>query len=294
MLSQLLILSLAAEAKLPKAMEYLDARQQAWADFKPAQSASGTCISCHTGFGYLLAHKGDHPLRSALQKRLDEGDSRKGVMPSVESVLTAALMPSDAALERMWKFQIREGEHKGAWNWFDLKLDPWETADSKYFGAALAAVAASQSKSPADQLADLRGYLERKRAGQPLHNRIVLLWTQKSFLAKQERKELESALLDAQAKDGSWTLASLGPWAKAPQGEGDAYATALAAYTLKRAGLGNHKSFRKATEWLAAHQDAASGSWKATSMNKTYPPGSMMEGFMSDAATAYAVAALQP
>jgi hypothetical protein len=294
MLVELLMLTMAAEANLPKAVEYLDARQQAWGEFKPAQSASGTCISCHTGFGYLLVHKGDHPLRSALQKRLAEGDARKGVMPSVESVLAAALMPSDAALERMWKFQIREGEHKGAWNWFALKLDPWETEDSKYFGAALAAVAASTSKSPADQLAELRSYLERKRAGQPLHNRVVLLWTQKGFLAKQERKELEKALLDAQAKDGSWTLASLGPWAKPPQGEGDAYATALAAYTMKRAGLSKHKSFRKAAEWLASHQDASSGSWKATSMNKTYPSGSMMEGFMNDAATAYAVAALQP
>lgn len=293
MLSQLLMLALAAEANLPKAIEYLDARQQAWADFKPAQSASGTCISCHTGFGYLLAHKGDHPLRSALQKRLTDGDARKGVMPSVESVLAAVLMPSDAALERMWKFQIREGEHKGSWNWFDLKLDPWETSDSKYFGAALAAVAASRSKSPPDQFAELRGYLERKRSGQPLHNRLVLLWTQKDFLAKQERKELEMALLNAQAKDGSWTLASLGPWAKALQGEGDAYATALAAYTLKRAGLAKHKSFRRASEWLASRQDAASGAWKASSMNKTYPAGSMMEGFMNDAATAYAVAALQ-
>lgn len=294
MLSQLLTLALAADANLPKAVAYLDARQQAWADFKPAQSAGGTCISCHTGFGYLLAHQGEHPLRGALQKRLTGGDARKGVMPSVESVLAAVLMPSDAALERMWKFQIREGEHKGAWNWFDLKLDPWETADSKYFGAALAAVAASESKPPKDQLEELRAYLERKRSGQPLHNRIVLLWTRKGFVAKQERKEIEKALLDAQAKDGSWTLAALGPWAKAPQGEGDAYATALAAYTLKRAGLGMHKSFRKASEWLAVHQDVASGSWKATSMNKTYPAGSMMEGFMSDAATAYAVAALQP
>lgn len=294
MLSSILMLTLAAEANLPKAVEYLDARQQAWGEFKPAQSASGTCVSCHTGFGYLLAHKGEHPLRSALQKRLAEGDARKGVMPSVESVLMAALMPSDAALERMWKFQIREGEHKGAWNWFDLKLDPWETADSKYFGAALAAVAASGAKAPADRVADLRGYLERKRAGQPLHNRLVLLWAEKGFLAKQERKELEKALLAAQAKDGSWNLAALGPWAKAPTGEGDAYATALAAYTLKRAGLAKHKSFRKASEWLAAHQDAASGSWKATSMNKTYPADSMMHGFMNDAATAYAVAALQP
>jgi hypothetical protein len=287
------MLTMAVEADLPKAVEYLDARQRQWGEFKPAQSANGTCISCHTGFGYLLVHTGKHPLRDALQKRLAEGDARKGVMPSVESVLVAALMPSEAALERMWKFQIREGEHQGAWNWFDLKLDPWETGDSKYFGAALAAVAASLSKAPVEQMKDLREYLERKRAGQPLHNRMVLLWAPKGFLNRPERKELEKALLSAQAEDGSWTLASIGPWAKAPAGEGDAYATALAAYTLKRAGLAKHKSFKKASGWLATHQDA-SGSWKASSMNKSYPAGSMMEGFMSDAATAYAVAALQP
>src|ERR1043165_5308674 len=37
------------------AARYLDARQQAWFDWKTAQSADGPCVSCHTGLTYLIA-----------------------------------------------------------------------------------------------------------------------------------------------------------------------------------------------------------------------------------------------
>jgi len=40
---------------------YLDARQQAWENFKTAQAPPGTCVSCHTGVGYIL-------LRQALNE----------------------------------------------------------------------------------------------------------------------------------------------------------------------------------------------------------------------------------
>jgi hypothetical protein len=47
----------------------------------------------------------------------------------------------------------------------------------------------------------------------------------------------------------------------------------------------------RALVWLRAHQDPG-GYWDAVSMNHAYPPGSMMERFMRDATTSYAVLAL--
>src|SRR5215467_1705042 len=66
----LLVLALAAQAWAadwnPKlAAEYLDGRQKDWFAWKQAQSASGPCVSCHTGLTYLLA-------RPALRRVLRE------------------------------------------------------------------------------------------------------------------------------------------------------------------------------------------------------------------------------
>ena len=37
------------------AARYLDERQKQWFEWKPAASANGPCVSCHTGMTYLLA-----------------------------------------------------------------------------------------------------------------------------------------------------------------------------------------------------------------------------------------------
>jgi hypothetical protein len=49
------------------AARYLDARQKAWFEWKPAASVDGPCVSCHTGMTYLLA-------RPALRRALGETD----------------------------------------------------------------------------------------------------------------------------------------------------------------------------------------------------------------------------
>jgi len=48
----------------------------------------------------------------------------------------------------------------------------------------------------------------------------------------------------------------------------------------------------KALQWLRTHQDAATGTWEATSMNKHFEPGGMQDQFMRDAATSFASLAL--
>jgi hypothetical protein len=99
-----------------------------------------------------------------------------------------------------------------------------------------------------------------------------------------------------QQTDGSSTVAALGPWKEhpaAPPAVGaSAYATAFAA-SLEQAGVPrSNPKLRKALNWLRAKQDPQFGCWAADSMNKRREPGNMPEGFMRDAATAFAALAL--
>jgi hypothetical protein len=71
-----------------------------------------------------------------------------------------------------------------------------------------------------------------------------------------------------------------------------AYATSLAAFTLRQAGIpSSEKRMSKALQWLESHQDPG-GFWEAKSMNKLRDPESVPFQFMRDAATSYAVLAL--
>ena len=92
-------------------------------------------------------------------------------------------------------------------------------------------------------------------------------------------------------------MESLGPFtvheAAPPSSGTNSYATGLVAFVLRKAGVaGSDPKMKRALEWLRAHQDAASGSWEAGSMNKRFEPDSMQIRFMRDAATAFASMAL--
>ncbi len=149
------------------AARYLDGRQKEWFSWKPAMSADGPCVSCHTGMTYLLA-------RPALRTRLKEsaptmyevglldrlrakvGEKPTGALQGVETIFTAMFLSredamktmsahSQKAFDQLWSLQGTDGPSKGGWRWYAANLDPWENGESGRYGAALAAVALMQT-----------------------------------------------------------------------------------------------------------------------------------------------------
>ena len=295
------------------AAQYLDSRQKEWFVWPRANAAAKPCVSCHTGVTYLLARPAlgkalgeDTPtvyetgLLASLRSRMDQKEPAAAPGLGVESILAARFLATGEALERMWALQVREGAAKGAWNWFSLDRDPWEMAESRFYGAALAAMAVPAKDHGRPAARELVAYLQREQAAQPLHNRLMLLWASAAFpevLPAAARRAMVDEVWKQQQSDGSWTMDALGPFQahpKAPRpGGGNAYATAFAAYAIEQAGgdAANPKLAR-ALAWLGAHQDPECGCWQAVSMNEQYEPGSMQSKFMSDAATSFAVLAL--
>jgi len=324
------------------AAEYLDSRQREWFAWPAAKAKGGPCVSCHTGITYLLVRPG---LRRALgesepttyERGLLDGLRARVAMKSpqelspgakepfasqhlgVESILSALLLTmqdsgsatlsADAkqAFDRLWSLQNQEGAAKGAWPWFNLNLDPWETPDSAFHGAALAALAAGTAPAGyRDQpeirkhIAALTDYLRREQQAQPLHNRLTLLWASSKLpaaLPESMRKPLIDEVLRKQQADGGWTLESLGsfkPHPKAPVSTGsNSYATGFAVFVLEQAGLARSRpELIRAFDWLRSHQNRQFGYWTAESMNKPYEPDSMPVRFMQDAATSFAAMAL--
>ena len=307
------------------AADYLDARQKEWFEWPTAKRAGGPCVSCHTGVTYLLARPAlrrvlgeDRPTRyetglvDALRARLDEKvlpvSKEPKTLPNLgtESIF-GALFLGEPAFDRLWSLQIADGSARGSWPWFEFNLDPFETSDSSFIGASLAALAVTgapaEYRGRADvqpHIADLARFLKDAQSSQPLHNRLVLLWAAAALpdaITKTAQQAIIAETLRKQQPDGSWRPASLGPWkshADAPaEDPADTYTTAVAAFCLQKAGVfPSDPNLARALDWLRAHQDRQSGAWAARSMNKRYPDGSMQVRFMQDAATAFAVLAL--
>jgi squalene-hopene/tetraprenyl-beta-curcumene cyclase len=325
--------TLAAEWDPRTAAQYLDARQKEWFAWPVARAAGGACLSCHTNMTYLLARPvlrrvlGESQPTEWEKGQLDALRTRAAIQTAkefapkaaqekaaqgfgVETVLAALLLPTPdtiPALDRMWTMQRRDGSAKGAWPWFELDLDPWETSASPYYGASLAAIAVAAA--PADyrkrppvkeRIADLTAYLQGGQAAQPLHNRLALVWAATKLhglLPEAARRAIVEEALEKQQADGGWTTESIGPWTtheKAPPDTGsNAYATAWTTFVLRQVGVSRRDPrLGRAIRWLESHQDRTTGAWPAMSMNKQYPENSMQIRFMQDAATAFAVMAL--
>jgi squalene-hopene/tetraprenyl-beta-curcumene cyclase len=313
------------------AAEYLDGRQQKWSEWPRAQSANGACVSCHTGMTYLIARpalrrtlgeSGPTKHEVALLDRLrsNVGAKPPAALRDVEVTFAALFLAmnepgartlsadAEKAFEQLWALQLKDGASAGAWKWYSVNLDPWEMPESTFFGAALAALAVGSA--PAEYRARpevqasvqrLSQYLEANVASQPLHNRVALLWAASKLpdvIPSSLRQRILDDVFAAQRDDGAWVISALGPFnahegAPALTPATDAgYATGFTTFVLQQAGTPKRDPrLQRALGWLRSHQDEG-GTWGATSLNKTYPDGSMEQLFMRDAATAFAAAAL--
>jgi squalene-hopene/tetraprenyl-beta-curcumene cyclase len=210
------------------------------------------------------------------------------------------------ALEQMWAEQLTTGEHRGAWAWLEFQNAPWE-GSSRYYGATVAALAvgaapASYRSRPEvqERIKLLRDYLLRERAAQMAIDRVMLLWastTVPGLLTKEQQKEIVDEALAKQQDDGGFSLSAfVAGWKRHDdtplESKSDGYATGLITYTLIQAGVPRDDArIKRATAWLGTHQEI-DGRWLAWSLNKNRDLGSDIGKFMSDAATAYAVMAL--
>jgi len=193
----------------------------------------------------------------------------------LDSQMTGKLQPATRqALDRIWELQ----QPNGAWTWNHTNLAPLEYDD--YFGAVYAALGVgaapdgySQTPEAQKGLAKLRTYFQKNPAPN-LHHKVWLLWASTKMdhlMTPAARQQTIEELWKLQQGDGGWSLPSL--WKPSPmrakdkQAASDGYATGLAIYVLKQAGLSpSDPRMAKGLAWLKTHQ-RESGRWFTPSLN---------------------------
>ena len=243
------------------------------------------------------------------------GPGKTAESHATEAVLNAVILASyDArqghlrpitrtAFDAAWDLQ----QETGGWKWQDFHLAPWESGQSAYQGAALLMFEAgsapdgyAKEAAVLSHLERLRVYLRGQYAEQPLLNQLYVLWASTKIpglLTNDERKTLLSSVQSLQQSDGGWNLSSLDGWKRvdktAQPSESDGFATSLAVLVMEESHTSRRNSaVKRGQVWLEQHQQK-DGDWLASSMNKQRDPESDAGRFMSDAATAYAVLALE-
>jgi squalene-hopene/tetraprenyl-beta-curcumene cyclase len=144
----------------------------------------------------------------------------------------------------------------------------------------------------------MRVYLRAHYAAQPLLNQLYVLWASQydaTLLTTDERKALLATLQRDQQPDGGWNTFAIDNHKRvddspAPTAS-DGYATAVAVLALETTGPHNDPTLTRGIAWLSTHQQP-NGAWAAESINKHRNPDTDPALFMTDAATAYAVLAL--
>jgi len=212
------------------------------------------------------------------------------------------------ALDNMWSLQLKTGDMKGSWAWLQFHNAPWE-GDSQFYGTALAAIAVGTA--PSDYKSEpsiqtgiklMTGWLHTGMDAQTPLDRVVLLWASAripGLLTEAEQKLIVEQTLAKQQADGGFSTSSLvGSWKRRDKTpldtRSDGYATGLVAFALEQAALPQtQEPLKQALNWLAHNQNPDDGRWAASSLNKQRELESDAGRFMSDAATAYAVLALE-
>ena len=253
----------------------------------------------------------EHGAGKTLESRNAEQVFNALILASYDAQ-TGHLRPSTrTALDRIWTSQVATGPKAGAWIWQNFHFSPWEAPESEYFGAAMAAMAVAiapdnyrDTLAIQANLALLRGYLEREASTQPLANSALLLWVSSRWpgmIPASEQAALERDLVAKQQANGGWSLATLGQgtWKRHDSSpfetRSDGYATAIAVLALRESGhaAALQTSLQRGVAWLLANQNPATGQWPAWSVNVKRDPDSDVGKFMSDAATGFAVLALE-
>ena len=244
---------------------------------------------------------------------------------NAESVLNAVILSSydqrqghlspttRLAFDNAWALQSTTGPDAGAWVWQNFNYTPWESPESQYHWAALLAVTVADTPDHyrddaaiSSHLTLLTSYLSSHYAAQPLLNKVVALWAANSYpslLTASQRRDLLADLLRLQKADGGWSASDLGDWErrdKTPlEYRPDGYATGLITLVLEESGTPQSPasqtdaSIARGRAWLIANQDKTTGAWTAWSLNKNRDLDSPIGKFMSDAATSYAILALE-
>lgn len=242
---------------------------------------------------------------------------------NAESVLNSIILASyDAragraseiarmAFAHAWALQSKTGPDAGAWVWQDFKYAPWEGPTSQYYFAAQMAVAVGMEPGSGGRVHEagtdenlklLLGYLGGHFETQPLVNKVMALWAGRYFpevITRSQQNKLIAELNRLQHADGGWSLSDLGTWErrdKTPlETRSDGFATGLIVLVREQgAGHTSHDpQVARGVAWLIANQDKKTGAWPAWSLNKNRDPASDAGPFMSDAATGYAVMALE-
>lgn len=245
---------------------------------------------------------------------------------NAESVLNAVILASydrgrtglseraRIAFDNAWALQSKTGPDAGAWVWQNFELSPWEAKESQYHWAALMAVAAGRAPGKycddpkiSENLQLLTGYLRSHYDAQPLVNKVVALWAEKYFpgvMTFHQERELVERVNSLQHADGGWSLTDLGAWKRRDntplETRSDGYATGLIVLVFEETGAAephtkstSNQQVKRGIGWLMANQDKTTGAWPAWSVNKNRDVTTPVGQFMSDAATSYAVLALE-
>jgi hypothetical protein len=240
---------------------------------------------------------------------------------NAESVLNAVILANyDAgrkdlseralmAFDNAWALQSSTGPDAGSWVWQNFDYPPWEAKESQYHWAALMAVAVV--KAPGDYRNDpkiagnlrlLTDYLHSHYNAQPLVNKLVALWASSYFpavMTSEEKHELVQRVNRLQHLDGGWSLTDLGTWKRRDntplETRSDGYATGLVVFVREEVAPNARRNphVARGLAWLESNQDKATGAWPAWSLNKNRDLETPVGKFMSDAATSYAVLAIE-